>query len=144
MLTLPIKKKWFNMILSGEKKEEYEKLEETGYFGKEGYNKPVMRSCQLSFRKYGDECELLITDYEGNFLTYSKLNFCFDDDVFTHIFDIEEVRLSNENLYNKIMKQNFCIGNWNELVLSNDFEYKSVYEIESNYTKEHLLKVLEQ
>ncbi len=42
------------------------------------------------------------------------------------------------------MKQNFYIGNWNELVLSNDFEYKSVYEIESNYTKEQLLKVLEQ
>ena len=73
-----------------------------------------------------------------------KFYLYFDDDVFTHIFDIEEVRLSNENLYNKIMKQNFCIGNWDELVLSNDFEYKSVYEIESNYTKEQLLKVLEQ
>lgn len=59
--------------------EEYEELEETGYFGKEGYNKPVMRSCQVSMRKYGSECELLITDYEGNFLTFSKLNFCFDD-----------------------------------------------------------------
>ena len=67
-----------------------------------------------------------------------KFYLYFDDDVFTHIFDIEEVRLSNENLYNKIMKQNFYIGNWNELVLSNDFEYKSVYEIESNYTKEQL------
>ena len=73
-----------------------------------------------------------------------KFYLYFDDDVFTHIFDIEEVRLNNENLYNKIMKQNFYIGNWNELVLSNDFEYKSVYEIESNYTKEQLLKVLEQ
>ena len=73
-----------------------------------------------------------------------KFYLYFDDDVFTHIFDIEEVRLRNENLYNKIMKQNFYIGNWNELVLSNDFEYKSVYEIESNYTKEQLLKVLEQ
>ena len=59
--------------------EEYEELEETGYFGKEGYNKPVIRSCEVSMRKYGSECELLITDYEGNFLTYSKLNFCFDD-----------------------------------------------------------------
>ena len=73
-----------------------------------------------------------------------KFYLYFDNDVFTHIFDIEEVRLNNENLYNKIMKQNFYIGNWNELVLSNDFEYKSVYEIESNYTKEQLLKVLEQ
>ena len=70
-----------------------------------------------------------------------KFYLYFNDDVFTHIFDIEEVRLSNENLYNKIMKQNFYIGNWNELVLSNDFEYKSVYEIESNYTKEQLLKM---
>ena len=33
--------------------EEYEKLEETGYFGKERYDKPVLRSCELSFRKYG-------------------------------------------------------------------------------------------
>ena len=73
-----------------------------------------------------------------------KFYLYFNDGVFTHIFDIEEVRLSNENLYNKIMKQNFYIGNWNELVLSNDFEYKSVYEIESNYTKEQLLKILEQ
>ena len=61
-------------------KEEYEKLEETGYFGKEGYNKPVCRSSQLSFRKYGSHCELLITDYEGNFLIYSQLNFAFSDE----------------------------------------------------------------
>ena len=73
-----------------------------------------------------------------------KFYLYFDDDVFTQIFDIEEVRLSNENLYNKIMKENFYVGSWNELVLANDFEYKSVYEIESNYTKEQLLKVLEQ
>ena len=37
--------------------EEYEKLEETGYFSKERYDKPVLRSCELSFRKYGNECE---------------------------------------------------------------------------------------
>lgn len=61
-------------------KEEYEKLEETGYFGKEGYNKPVCRSSQLSFRKYGSHCELLITDYEGNFLIYSQLNFAFSNE----------------------------------------------------------------
>lgn len=28
MLTLPIKKKWFDMILSGEKKEEYREIKE--------------------------------------------------------------------------------------------------------------------
>ena len=37
-----------------------------------------------------------------------KFYLYFDDDVFTHIFDIEEVRLSNENLYNKIMKKLYC------------------------------------
>lgn len=42
--------------------------------------KPVSRSSQLSFRKYCDECELLITDIVGNFLTYSKLNFAFSDE----------------------------------------------------------------
>ena len=31
MLTLPIKKKWFDMILSGEKKEEYRSI--TDYYG---------------------------------------------------------------------------------------------------------------
>ena len=31
MLTLPIKKKWFNMIKSGEKKEEYREIKE--YYG---------------------------------------------------------------------------------------------------------------
>lgn len=73
-----------------------------------------------------------------------KFYLYFDDGVFTHIFDIEEVRLSNENLYNKIMKNNFYIGSWNELVLANDFEYKNVYEIESDYTKEQLNKILDQ
>jgi hypothetical protein len=73
-----------------------------------------------------------------------KFYLYFDDDEFTNIFDIEEVRLSNENLYNKIMKTNFYVGTWNELVLANDFEYKNVYEIESDYTKEQLLKVLDQ
>lgn len=68
----------------------------------------------------------------------------FDDDVFSHIYDIEEVRLSNENLYNKIMKENFGVGTWNELTLSYNFEYKSVYEIESNYTLEQLNKILVQ
>ena len=31
MLTLPIKKKWFDMILSGEKKEEYRESQLLGY-----------------------------------------------------------------------------------------------------------------
>lgn len=42
--------------------------------------KLVSRSSQLSFRKYCDECELLITDMVGNFLTHSKLNFVFSDE----------------------------------------------------------------
>ena len=40
----------------------------------------VSRSSQLSFRKYCDECELLITDKYGYFLTYFKLNFAFSDE----------------------------------------------------------------
>lgn len=36
MLTLPIKKKWFDMILSGEKKEEYRKIKP--YWTKRFYN----------------------------------------------------------------------------------------------------------
>ena len=48
--------------------------------------KPVSRSSQLSFRKYCDECELLITDKYGNFLTYSKLNFIFSDEYIAKTF----------------------------------------------------------
>ncbi len=36
MLTLPIKKKWFDMILSGEKKEEYRNF--TKYYGRRFFN----------------------------------------------------------------------------------------------------------
>lgn len=40
MLTLPIKKKWFDMILSGEKKEEYREI-------KPYYDKRLFNYCRL-------------------------------------------------------------------------------------------------
>ena len=48
MLTLPIKKKWFDMILSGEKKEEYREL--TSYYFSR-FNK------YLGLYRSGDETE---------------------------------------------------------------------------------------
>lgn len=105
--------------------EEYEKLEETGYFGKEGYNKPVMRSCQLSFRKYGDECELLITDYEGNFLTYSKLNFCFDDEfIGTNFYNLF---LQLKPYMNKVIEKIDEPINFNKVNFSIGFEMINAY-----------------
>lgn len=56
MLTLPIKKKWFDMILSGEKKEEYRKIK--AYYAKRFWNlwsgcnilKPVDGLREIRFR----------------------------------------------------------------------------------------------
>lgn len=45
------------------------------------YNEPVSRSSQLSFRKHNNMCELLITDYHGNFLSYLQLNLALGDEV---------------------------------------------------------------
>lgn len=73
-----------------------------------------------------------------------KFYLYFESSIFITVLDIEEVKKDNENLYNKIIKNNFDVGVCNEFALSNDFEYKDVYEIESSYTKEQLLKVLEQ
>ena len=105
--------------------EEYEKLEETGYFGKEGYNKPIARSCQLSFRKYNNECELLITDYEGNFLTYSKLNFCFDDEfIGTNFYNLF---LQLKPYMNKVVEKIDEPINFNKVNFSIGFEMINAY-----------------
>lgn len=70
----PLKKEFIS-------EEEYNDLPDGDRYGCKGYyDKPVSRSSELSFRKYCDECELLITDYKGNFLTYSKLSFAFSDE----------------------------------------------------------------
>ena len=49
MLTLPIKKKWFDMILSGEKKEEYREI-------KPYYESRLQRYCHFSSRKGAENC----------------------------------------------------------------------------------------
>lgn len=55
MLTLPIKKKWFDMILSGEKKEEYREI------------KPYYKSRFFSLFDIIDECDgELINPFEEN------------------------------------------------------------------------------
>lgn len=105
--------------------EEYENLEETGYFGKERYDKPVSRSCQVSLRKYGNECELLITDYEGNFLTYSKLNFCFDDKyIGTKFYDLFiELKPFIGTIINKFEQE----INFNKVEYSKGFDILNCY-----------------
>lgn len=77
MLTLPIKKKWFDMILSGEKKEEYREIKP--YYDKrfnfkdfpELKMRTVQHSCWIRFRNgYSKEsqqieCSVVITKGYG-------------------------------------------------------------------------------
>lgn len=52
MLTLPIKKKWFDMILSGEKREEYREIKP--YYDKRFKN--IMRSSECVYYKEDNGC----------------------------------------------------------------------------------------
>jgi hypothetical protein len=122
--------------------EEYKNLKETGYSGKEGYDKPVCRSSQLSMRKYGDECELLITDYEGNFLTYSKLNFVFSDEyigkTFYKIFkDLKQymgvtIKKIDEDI------------NWKEVKFSEGFDILNCYLKYNKSLKDGLVEKIDE
>lgn len=71
-----------------------------------------------------------------------KFYLFYEDEILQEILNIEEVKNKDEDLYKKIMNKNFDI--WNTYVFACKYEYQSVYEIESNYTKEQLLKVLKQ
>ena len=105
--------------------EEYEKSKDNKYFGQDYYDKPISRSCQLSFRKYGDECELLITDYKGNFLTYSKLNFCFDDEFIGANF--YNLFLQLKPYMNKVIEERDEPINFDKVKFSIGFEMMNAY-----------------
>ena len=66
----------------------------------------------------------------------------YEDDILEKILDIVEVEKENKDLFIKIMCENF--GTWKSWALSYDFEYQSVYEIETSLKKEELKKVLIQ
>lgn len=74
MLTLPIKKKWYDMILSGEKKEEYR--ENKSYWDKR-FRKVFLYACLSEYSDYPtlpygfDEHEILFRN------GYSKNSPCF-------------------------------------------------------------------
>ena len=105
--------------------EKYEKSKGRKYLGQDYYDSPVSRSCQLSFRKYGSECELLITDYEGNFLTYSKLNFCFDDEfIGTNFYNLF---LQLKPYMNKVVEKIDEPINFNKVNFSIGFEMINAY-----------------
>ena len=91
----------------------------------ENKNKSSLRSCELSFRKYCNECELLITDYEGNFLTYSKLNFCFDDEfIGTNFYNLF---LQLKPYMNKVIKKIDEPINFDKVKFSIGFEMIDTY-----------------
>lgn len=103
--------------------EEYNESED-----KEYYDRPVARSCQLSFRKYCSECEMLITDYEGNFLTYSKLNFCFDDEfIGTNFYNLF---LQVKPYMNQVIKKIEDPINFDKVTYSIGFDMIAAYEKE--------------
>lgn len=66
----------------------------------------------------------------------------YEDDILQRILDIVEVEQENKDLFKKIMCETF--GTWACWALAYDFEYKNVYEIETNLKKEELKKVLIQ
>ena len=71
MLTLPIKKKWFDMIKSGEKKEEYREI--TKYYGSrfgklgvgDGIIKEIILRNGYSKNSPSIKCQVLINIHEG-------------------------------------------------------------------------------
>ena len=71
-----------------------------------------------------------------------KYYLIYEDDMMLEILDINEVEKKNKDLFIKIMCENF--GTWNEWALSYNFEYKNVYELETDLQKEEVKKVLIQ
>lgn len=71
-----------------------------------------------------------------------KYYLIYEDDMMIEILDINEVEKKNKDLFIKIMCETF--GTWNEWVLSYNFEYKNVYELETDLQKEEVKKVLIQ
>lgn len=71
MLTLPIKKKWFDMIKSGEKKEEYREIKEYygSRFGKLGVGDGTIKEIILrngySKNSPSIKCQVLINIHTG-------------------------------------------------------------------------------
>lgn len=69
-----------------------------------------------------------------------KFYLFYEDEILQGILNIEEVKNKDKDLYKKIMNKNFNV--WNDYVFSYKYEYKNVYEIESNYTLEQLKELL--
>jgi len=65
MLTLPIKKKWFDMIVSGEKKEEYREIKQ---YYQSRFNKYIQSGTKIRFRNgYGNDSPSCICDVSISF-----------------------------------------------------------------------------
>ena len=69
-----------------------------------------------------------------------KFYLFYEDEILQEILNIEEVKNKDEELFKEIMYKNF--GVWKHLSLFANYEYKNVYEIESNYTLEQLKELL--
>lgn len=63
MLTLPIKKKWFEMILCGEKKEEYREIKP--YYDKRFKN--IMRSSECVYCKEDNGCPTFLVKLRNGY-----------------------------------------------------------------------------
>ena len=84
MLTLPIKKKWFDMIVSGEKKEEYREIKPYWTRRFIGMNQPL-----FSFR-YGYQ--------QANVKGYTHVKFSYGYTKRTMTFEIKEITIGKGKL----------------------------------------------
>ena len=97
---------------------------------KEYYDKPMWHSSELSMRKYGNKCELLITDYEGKFLTYSQISFAFDDEFIGKNF--YQIFIQLKPYMNKLVDTIEEKINWNKVNYSIGFDMIEKYSKKTN------------
>ena len=94
MLTLPIKKKWFDMIKSGEKKEEYREIKT--YWTKRFLKYDITKPFEVLFRNgYGKDkptlkCKVKLMQYCPNKISWgAELNKLY---YVLKIFEVEEIK----------------------------------------------------
>ena len=83
---------------------------------------------------------MLITDYQGDFLTYSKLNFCCDDEFIGTNFYNLFVQL--KPYMNRVIKENNMIINFDKVTFSEGFAMIKAYN-DTKFTKDGLVEKVE-
>ena len=119
-----IKKLTLNDFIKGVKTIDNSKIKSVAPLGMSGdtvYLSGNNRVSEVSLRKYNNSCELLITDENGTFLTYSKLHLSLSVDYISQKwFDLykELEPLINTSIddYNIELSNNYKLSNGFELL----------------------------